>query len=61
VTPPIGWLMDYWMGRYYGFIQAPAADDQRLVLEQNDAPHHLSAAPYAGPRRPRAAWEQTAQ
>ena len=22
VTPPIGWLEDYWMGRYYGFISA---------------------------------------
>ena len=23
VMPPSRWLMDYWMGRYYGFIEAP--------------------------------------
>lgn len=48
MTPPIGWLEDYWMGRYYGFIQAP---DTKLPLGEfraNDA----GAKPYDGPPRP---------
>jgi len=31
VTPPIGWLEDYWMGRYYGFISAPATHESILA------------------------------
>jgi hypothetical protein len=48
VTPPIGWLEDYWMGRYYGFIKPPASTETpstRLV-------EHRTALPYTGPTRP---------
>lgn len=58
VTPPIGWLMDYWMGRYYGFINPPSPDPD---LETVKAPRHPSATPYAGPPRPVARWEITGQ
>jgi hypothetical protein len=52
VTPPIGWLEDYWMGRYYGFIEAPKTGDPRAVVLPERAGTHLRAVPYAGPPRP---------
>jgi hypothetical protein len=55
VTPPIGWLMDYWMGRYYGFIEPPHEPQQTAEIQK--APRHLGATPYAGPPRPPARWE----
>lgn len=59
VTPPIGWLMDYWMGRYYGFIEAPRSEDQQAGTAAASAPaRHGSAALYAGPPRPMAQWEK---
>jgi len=62
VTPPIGWLMDYWMGRYYGFIEAPQGKDaQDLTLEKFLTPHRQGAQPYVGPARPAASWESSSQ
>jgi hypothetical protein len=58
VTPPIGWLMDYWMGRYYGFILPPPNES---AVETAKAPRHASTTPYAGPPRPTARWEITGQ
>ena len=58
VTPPIGWLMDYWMGRYYGFIEAPKTEDQTLVSAKQTDGRHSSATPYSGPPRPTAPWER---
>jgi len=52
VTPPVGWIEDYWMGRYYGFIQ-PALSN--LVSEPAMLLHKAErrvAEPYAGPPRP---------
>ena len=50
ITPPIGWLEDYWMGRYYGMIEAPSTDNsERLVAT---LPTLRGAAPYQGPARP---------
>ena len=58
VTPPNRWLMDYWMGRYYGFIEAPkAADSQATVLALRTATRRV-AVPYAGPTRPPGKWEK---
>jgi hypothetical protein len=61
VTPPIGWLMDYWMGRYYGFIKAPENKDADLLIDQTVASHGKGAEPYAGPPRPSARWETSTQ
>ena len=58
VTPPIGWLMDYWMGRYYGFIEPPAQKDPQEILVPTSMAHLKGAEPYAGPPRPLAAWEK---
>ena len=58
VTPPIGWLADYWMGRYYGFIEAPAgAGGSATTLQPRQEKRH-GAAPYQGPPRPVANWEK---
>lgn len=58
VTPPIGWLEDYWMGRYYGFIEAPKTQDKELTTVQPRAGKPSGAAPYAGPPRPASSWEK---
>jgi len=52
VTPPAGWLEDYWMGRYYGFIEPPNAGDLAAVLLPEPAATSRGAAPYVGPPRP---------
>lgn len=51
VMEPTGFLRDYWMGRYYGFIEAPATMDKSLLTVQ---PRNIDfgAAPYKGPDRP---------
>jgi hypothetical protein len=57
MTPPIGWLMDYWMGRYYGFIEPAQSDLSNTVVLQRSRPK--GAAPYDGPPRPLARWEHS--
>ncbi len=52
VTPPVGWLEDYWMGRYYGMIQAPRVGDPELVSVPARGGDQRGAAPYDGPPRP---------
>ena len=58
VTPPIGWLEDYWMGRYYGFIEPPKAQNAELITVQPRSLARKVAAPYAGPARPIGTWEK---
>jgi hypothetical protein len=58
VTPPIGWLEDYWMGRYYGFIEAPKTQDPTLTSAPTRELRPRTAAPYNGPARPRSNWEK---
>jgi len=55
ITPPIGWLEDYWLGRYYGFIEAPKTN-----VSPAFPPAVNRARPYLGPTRPVAAWEPEA-
>ncbi len=52
VTPPIGWLEDYWMGRYHGIIEAPKTDDPALTTVALEAVRTERAEPYSGPPRP---------
>jgi hypothetical protein len=53
ITPPVGWLEDYWMGRYYGFIEAPKnPESQSRALPPRPAGLH-GAKPYDGPPRSR--------
>jgi hypothetical protein len=52
VTPPVGWLEDYWMGRYYGMIEPPTTDDPQIITVPAGSSQSLGAAPYDGPPRP---------
>jgi hypothetical protein len=58
VTPPLGWLCDYWMGRYYGFILPPGTAEPGSLALQPRPTKRQGATPYAGPARPVAAWEK---
>jgi hypothetical protein len=53
VTPAVGWLEDYWMGRYYGFILPPDTKDRALTTIPDAPMVNRGAAPYAGPPRPK--------
>lgn len=52
VTPPTGWLLDYWMGRYFGFISAAQDDSDIWLTTSADEQSPVGASPYAGPPRP---------
>jgi len=51
VMEPTGYLRDYWMGRYHGFIEAPTATDKSLLTVE-PRNKQFGAAPYDGPGRP---------
>jgi hypothetical protein len=51
VVEPSGWLHAYWMGRYYGFIKAPAS--VATIKEVSVLPKGVfGARAYDGPSRP---------
>jgi hypothetical protein len=52
ITPPVGWLEDYWMGRYYGMIAPPAKDAAAETDLAAISFKPTGAAPYNGPPRP---------
>ena len=52
VTPPLGWLEDYWMGRYYGFVEPPGTQKPEPASLSQRAEIRHGAAPYNGPPRP---------
>ncbi|MCE1197364.1 MAG: hypothetical protein LWW85_00220 [Marinilabiliales bacterium] len=52
VTNPSGFLVDYWMARYYGFIAAPSVTDPSLLSVEKRPGRHVGAEPYNGPARP---------
>ena len=52
VMEPTGYLRDYWMGRYYGFIEAPETTDPALISVKRDRQENVGAEPYNGPGRP---------
>lgn len=52
VTPPVGWLEDYWMGRYFGMIKAPETKDPNLISLKQRPLAQRGAKPYDGPPRP---------
>jgi len=58
VTPPIGGVEDYWLGRYYGFIEAPKAQDTEATILRTRAATPHGAAPYYEPGRPASQWEK---
>jgi hypothetical protein len=52
VMEPAGFLRDYWMGRYHGFIDAPETNDPDLISVEKNRGKQLGAAPYNGPQKP---------
>lgn len=52
VTPPAGWLEDYWMGRYFGLIEPPTVKDRKLLAPDGLPMPEQVAKPYDGPGRP---------
>jgi hypothetical protein len=58
ITPPVGWLEDYWMGRYYGFIEAPKDPGAEIATIRLPAATSKTAKPYTGPSRPDGKWAQ---
>ena len=52
ITPPVGWLEDYWMGRFYGMIAPPSEADASLTTIQGPSGDTIRAAKYDGPPRP---------
>lgn len=52
IMEPTGFLRDYWMGRYHGFIEAPETDDPDLIRVKKEPLKQLGAAPFEGPERP---------
>jgi hypothetical protein len=49
---PTGFLRDYWMARYHGFIQAPSTSKPELISVNPSKYGHIVAKPYDGPGRP---------
>ncbi len=52
VMEPTGFLRDYWMGRYHGFISAPDTSDPELTGVKPRTGKNYGAEPYKGPARP---------
>ncbi len=52
VVEPSGWLVAYWMGRFHGFISAPAASISPDLTVQVQRGKRRGAEPYTGPGRP---------
>ncbi|WP_114749120.1 hypothetical protein [Pleomorphovibrio marinus] len=49
IMEPLGFIRDYWMGRYYGFIHSPESEKK---LPKELEPDTGGAKPYKGPKRP---------
>ncbi|MCB9208700.1 MAG: hypothetical protein H6610_02840 [Ignavibacteriales bacterium] len=52
VMEPTGFIRDYWMGRYYGLIEAPKTDDPELISVSPRYNQKFGAEPYKGDDRP---------
>ncbi len=52
MVEPTGFLRDYWMGRYYGFIAAPSVADPVLTGVDQPKPGTKGAKPFSGSARP---------
>ena len=49
IVEPSGFLRDYWMGRYFGMIEAPTTSDPNLISVERRDGLQLGAEPYDGP------------
>jgi hypothetical protein len=52
VSEPVRYIHDYWMGRYFGLIEAPESNNRHLISVERRPGMQKGAAPYSGPPRP---------
>jgi len=52
VVQPVSWLLAYWMGRYYGFIESPRVTEPTLLGVDRNRGVTLGAKPYDKAPRP---------
>jgi len=52
VMEPTGFLRDYWMGRYHGFIESPTTQKPNLISVKPRG-KQFGAEPYDGPDKPK--------
>ncbi len=52
-TEPNSFILDYWMGRFHGLIEAPTSKVANLISVQSRPGQHFGAEPYEGPKRPK--------
>ncbi|MFH1740872.1 MAG: hypothetical protein ABIH23_17835 [bacterium] len=52
IIEPTGFLRDYWMARYHGFIEAPGSTDPELISVKSQGDRQFGSPPYKGPERP---------
>lgn len=52
IDEPTGFVLDYWMGRYHGFITPPQTTDPSLISVSPGDYETEGAKPYDGPPRP---------
>ncbi len=53
VMEPTGFIRDYWMGRYHGFIEAPKVKESNLISVKPRLGKTFGAKPYGGFDRPK--------
>ncbi len=53
VRNPSEFIMDYWMARFHGFIQAPGTNDPALIGVSRSGKESQGAKPYDGPPMPK--------
>jgi len=54
VHDPSGFIMEYWMARFHGFIQAPETNDPALIsVSPSSGKGQQGAKPYDGPAMPK--------
>ena len=53
VMEPNSFILDYWMGRYHGLIEAPTTHDSDLISVKPRTKQQFGAKPYDGPKRPK--------
>jgi len=53
VQEPNSFILDYWLGRYHGLIEAPTTKDLELISVPSGKGKNLGAKRYNGPKRPK--------
>ncbi|MCY1723222.1 hypothetical protein OU798_22930 [Prolixibacteraceae bacterium Z1-6] len=52
IMEPTGFIRDYWMARYHGFLEAPETNDPELTSVKRRTEQQFGAEPYKGLEKP---------